>query len=175
MNPIPMVRADLLALRWVAWAVILLVALAVAIGVAIGAQERALRQSSAQAAADFDLLIGAPGSQTQLVLTSVYLQPDALPLMDGDILNTLATDPRVRAAAPIAFGDIFRGYSVVGTSVDFASRWGRLTPTEGRLFRSEGEAVLGADVKLPLGATITPSHQIAGSPATLGAETDAEH
>ncbi|MGP0088970.1 MAG: FtsX-like permease family protein [Xanthobacteraceae bacterium] len=174
MNPIPMVRADLLALRWAAWAVILLVALAVAIGVAIGAQERALRQGSAQAAADFDLLIGAPGSQTQLVLTSVYLRPDALPLMDGGILDTLATDPRVRAAAPIAFGDIFRGYPVVGTSVDFASRWGRLTPTEGRLFHAEGEAVLGADVKLPLGATITPSHQVAGPPAPLGEETDAE-
>ena len=50
MNPLPMVIADLRALRWTAAAIVTLVALAVAIGVAIGAQERALRQASAKAA-----------------------------------------------------------------------------------------------------------------------------
>ena len=44
---------------------------------------RALREGSARAADAFDLLIGAPGSETQLVLTSVYLQPASLDLIDG--------------------------------------------------------------------------------------------
>lgn len=162
MNPLPMVRADLRALRGTAWAIIALVALAVAIGVAIGAQERALRRSSAVAAEDFDLLIGAPGSQTQLLMSAIYLQPDALPLVDGRLLNTLAKDERVVAVAPIAFGDISRGYAIVGTTVDFAGRWGRLQPSEGRLFAREGEAVLGADVAYRLGDTIAPSHGVLG-------------
>ena len=84
-----------------AWATPLLVAIAVALGVAVSAQETALRRASAQAADDFDLLIGAPGSQTQLVLTAVYLQIDAIPLVDGALLNRLAADPRVASAAPL--------------------------------------------------------------------------
>jgi len=176
MNPWPVVIADLRALRWVAWATPLLVAIAVALGVAVSAQEAALRRSSAQAADDFDLLIGAPGSHTQLVLTTVYLQPEALPLVDGAILNALAGDERVRAAAPIAFGDSVRGHPVIGTTAAFAARWGRVSPSEGRLFAREGEAVVGADVGLRLGATITPSHGVAtGRHAGTESADEAKH
>jgi putative ABC transport system permease protein len=176
MNPWPVVIADLRALRWVAWAAPLLVAIAVALGVAISAQETALRRSSAQAADDFDLLIGAPGSHTQLVLTTVYLQPEAIPLVDGAILNALAGDERVRAAAPIAFGDSVRGHPVVGTTAEFAARWGRAAPSEGRVFARENEAVVGADVGLRLGETVTPSHGVATRrPAGTDGEDEARH
>ena len=170
MNPWPVVIADLRALRWVAWVAPLLVAIAVALGIAISAQETALRQSSAQAADDFDLLIGAPGSHTQLVLTTVYLQPEAIPLIDGAILNALAGDERARAVAPIAFGDSVRGHPIVGTTAAFAARWGRVAPSEGRLFDREGEAVVGADVGLRIGDTVTPSHGV----ATRGAASEDE-
>ena len=155
-------------MRGAAWLVVALIACAVAIGVAVGAQERALRQASARAANDFDLLIGAPGSQTQLVLTAVYLQPEALPLISGGILNALAADPRVANAAPLAFGDIFRGHPVIGTTRAFAGRWGRAVPTEGRLFDAEGEAVIGADVRLRVGEQIAPAH-------TARSEDEAAH
>ena len=174
MNPFPMVRADLRAMRASAIAVIILVALAVAIGIAIGAQERALRQSSANAADDFDLLIAAPGSQTQLVMTTVYLQPEALPLMDGAVLNALAADPRVRAAAPIAFGDVVRGYPVIGTTAAFVTRWGRIAPAEGRAFTDEDEAIIGADVHLAIGEEVTPSHGTAAH-AAPGEDSEEEH
>jgi putative ABC transport system permease protein len=175
MNPWSVVVADLRALRWVAWLAPLLVAIAVAVGVAISAQETALRQSSARAADDFDLLIGAPQSQTQLALTTIYLQPEALPLADGAILNALSVDKRVRAFAPIAFGDVVRGYPVVGTTAAFATRFGRLTPREGRVFAREGEAIVGAAVALAIGSTVTPSHAIAGHKSPLGVETPDEH
>jgi putative ABC transport system permease protein len=174
MNPWPIVAADLRHLRWVAWAVPLLVAIAVAIGVAIGAQERALRTSSARAADDFDLLIGAPGSQAQLVLTTVYLQPEAVALLDGAVLKAIGQDARVTAAAPIAFGDSVRGYPVIGTTREFASRWGRIASGEGRLFASAQEAVIGADVKLALGDQITPSHGTGQHRSPLGIETPEE-
>lgn len=173
MNPFPMVLADLRALRWTAPAIVLLVALAIATGVAIGAQERALRHGSATAANDFDLIIGAPGSQTQLLMSAVYLQPDALPLIDGRLLNTLFKDERVAQVAPIAFGDVSRGYPIVGTTAAFASRWDRIKPSEGRLFAAEGEAVLGADVLYQMSDTITPSHGVAGHTAKPG-QADAE-
>ena len=173
MNPFPMVLADLRALRWTAPAIMLLVALAIATGVAIGAQERALRRGSAAAANDFDLIIGAPGSQTQLLMSAVYVQPDALPLIDGRLINALAQDERVRHVAPIAFGDVSRGYPIIGTTADFAARWGRIAPSEGRLFAAEGEAVLGADVLYRLGDRIAPSHGVTGHGAKPG-QADAE-
>jgi putative ABC transport system permease protein len=162
-------------MRWSAVIVVLLVAVAVAIGIAVAAQERGLRQGSARAADDFDLLIGAPGSQTQLVLTSVYLEPEALPLTSGTLLNTLAKDPRVAGVAPIAFGDIVRGYPVVGTTLSFATRWGRLAPSEGRMFAAEAEAVIGADVRLAIGEDVTPAHAIGGENAHPGEEGETEH
>lgn len=170
MNPLPMVIADLRSLRRTAWATVLLIAMAVAVGLAINAQEQGLRRASAAAADDFDLLIAAPGSQTQLVMTAIYLQPEALPLMETRILNALAADPRVAAAAPIAFGDMVRGYPVVGTTANFASRWGRIRPAEGRTFEREGEAVIGADVRLSIGDNIVPSHAVAGRRAPFGIE-----
>jgi putative ABC transport system permease protein len=170
MNPLRMVTADLRSLRHTAWATVLLIAVAVAVGLAVNAQEQGLRRASTVAADDFDLLIAAPGSQTQLVLTAIYLQPEALPLMDVRVLNTLASDPRVSAAAPIAFGDLVRGYPVVGTTQNFISRWGRVTPAEGRSFEREAEAVIGAEVGLAVGDKVVPSHAMAGRRTPFGVE-----
>ncbi|MBK1615302.1 ABC transporter permease [Rubrivivax gelatinosus] len=162
-NPLPVVLADYRRNRLLAAVTVLLVALAVAVGVAVISQERALRQGSARAADDFDLLVGAPGSPTQLVLSTVYLQLQALPLLDGAVLEKAASTPGVAYAAPIAFGDHWRGYPVVGTIAAFASRGGALVPAEGRLFAGRGEAVVGAAVQAPLGATLRPSHGLHAS------------
>lgn len=175
MNPLPMVMAEFRGLRWIAVAIVTLVALAVAIGVGINAEERAFRKGSAQAADDFDLVIGAPGSAAQLVLTTVFLQQEALPLMPGAVLPRLLADKRVSAAAPIALGDIASGYPIVGTTRAFLTRWGRIAFIEGRAFERLGEAVLGADVALPLGAEITPAHATAGMSLRAGEMSPEEH
>lgn len=162
------ILADLRRLWAGAAVVILLVALATALGVTVTLQERALRLGSARAADKFDLVIGAAGSETQLVLSSVFLQPAPLPLMPGEVLAKLSKDPRVAWAAPIGFGDSFAGYPLVGTTRALISS----TVSgfaEGRMFEQEGEAVLGAAVKLPVGAEIKPMH---GTAAT-GGETHA--
>jgi putative ABC transport system permease protein len=177
MNAVPMIKADLRQLGWVAWAIVALIAAAVAVNVALLGLERGVRTSATRAADDFDLLIGAPGSPTQLVLTSVYLEPDALPVIDGGLLNTLAADPRVAGVAPIVLGDVAFGYPVVGTTAAFATRWGRIATTEGRMFQTAAEAMIGADVALQLGATVTPSHapRHAGMPLGKLSESETSH
>lgn len=157
-NPWPMVRADLRRNRLLVWVTLLLVALSVATGIAVISQERALRQGSARAADDFDLLLGAPGSATQLVLTSVYLRPQAIPLLDGELLVKASSAAGVKYAAPIAFGDNWQGHSIVGTIAAFASRGGTLPPVQGRIFEKRGEAVVGASVALAIGASFSPAH-----------------
>lgn len=157
-NPLPVVLSDLRRQRAVVLATLVLIALAVAMGMTVIALERALRQGSARAADDFDLVIGAPGSQTQLLLTAVYLQPAALPLLEGNVLARATAAPGVAYAAPVAFGDQWQGHPIVGTIAAFADRGGRLEAREGRIFGRRGEAVVGAAVDLPLGSVFHPAH-----------------
>jgi putative ABC transport system permease protein len=134
------------------------VAISVSAGVVFQVGERSLRTSSARVADDFPLVVGAPGSQTQLVLTAVYLDLEALPLVPGNVIKALGADRRVRDAAPMAFGDVVGGLPVIGTTAAMVTRWGKLGVQEGRLFAAENEAVVGADVPLGVGATVTPQH-----------------
>ena len=157
-NPWPLVQADLKRTRAGTVAIALIVALAVGLGVAVSAQERALRQGSARAAAAFDLVIGARGSETQLVLSTVYLQPAAIELIPGRLLAELGRTEGVAYAAPIGFGDSWRGHPIVGSTADFVTRGGQLAPAEGRLFRRIDEVVVGAGVPLALGERLVPTH-----------------
>ena len=163
------ILADLRRLWAGSIVVVLLVALATALGVTVTLQERALRLGTARAADKFDLVIGAAGSETQLVLSSVFLQPAALPLMDGDVLARLNADPRVAWAAPVAFGDSFAGYPLVGTTTTLIRN---TSPgfAEGGMFATEGQAVIGAAVRLRLGSEIKPMH----GTAEAGGETHTE-
>jgi len=162
------ILADLRRLWAGAVVVVLLVALATALGVTVTLQERALRLGSARAADKFDLVVGAAGSETQLVLSSVFLQAAPLPLMPGDVLAKLSQDPRVAWAAPVGFGDSFAGYPLVGTTSALIAS---TVPgfSEGRMFEKEGDAVVGAAVKLPIGGEIKPMH----GTAEAGGETHA--
>ena len=157
-NPWPLVWADLRRTRAGTLAIVLLVALAVGLGVAVSAQERALREGSARAADAFDLLIGARGSEAQLVLSTVYLQPAAIELISGRLLVEIGARPEVAYAAPIGIGDNWRGHPIVGSTVDFATQGGRLALAEGRVFQRLDEVVLGADVPLGLDERFAPAH-----------------
>ncbi|WP_427025437.1 ABC transporter permease [Aureimonas ureilytica] len=137
-------------------AVILLIALATALGVAVTLGERAIRLGSARAAAAFDLVVGAPGSETQLVLSSVFLQPAPLPLLPGRTLAALRADPRVAYAAPVGFGDFVGDDPVVGTTGDVVAGLGGLA--EGRGFERLRDAVVGSAVARPIGAHFKPLH-----------------
>ncbi len=174
-NPFPVIRADLRRNPLLVWVTILLVALSLASGIAVISQERALRQGSARAADDFDVLVGAPGSGTQLVLSTVYLQSQAIPLLDGDVLLQASQAKGVSYAAPIAFGDNWQGHPVVGTIADFASRGGTLVPVQGRVFQKRGEAVVGAAVPLAIGAVFSPAHGSQRAPEDEPGHADAAH
>lgn len=163
------ILADLRRLWAGSFVVVLLVTLATALGVAITLQERALRLGSARAADRFDLVIGAAGSETQLVLSSVFLQPSPLPLVSGEVLEKLTHDPRVAWAAPVGFGDSFSGYQIVGTTTSLVK--GTTTGfSEGHAFTTQTEAVIGSAVNLPMGAEIKPLH----GDATSGGHTHTE-
>lgn len=158
MNPLPITLADMKNNAGGVVAVILLIAIAVALGVGISAQERAVRDGGNVAADPFDLIVGAPGSQTQLLLSSVYLQPGSLDLMPGELLQEIAATEGVRYAAPIGFGDNYQGRPIVGTIEEFVTLDGTAPLAEGRIFTAVFEAVVGIDVDLAIGDRFIPAH-----------------
>jgi putative ABC transport system permease protein len=105
----------------------MLTALSVALGVMLmviviviaGAVDSAFNQRSVA----YDLIVGAQGSDLQLVLSSVYrIQPPIanLPYM---YLEQLQEDPRIEVAIPLAFGDFTKpehgSFPIVGTTNEY--------------------------------------------------------
>ncbi|WCG82815.1 FtsX-like permease family protein [Pectobacterium sp. A5351] len=158
-------------LIWVDWrrlwpgvlVVVLLIAMATALSISVSLQERALRMGSAKAADRFDLVIGAPGSETQLVLSSVFLQPSALTLIPAQVLADLEKNPLVAWAAPVAFGDFYQGMPIVGTTPPLVTDNGKRQLIAGRVFNDDFEAVVGEQTGLRVGSTFSPIHGQVGT------------
>ena len=112
-------------------------------------------------AAAIDLVVGAKGSPLQLVLAGVYhvdVPPGNIPLAE---VERLRKNPLIREVVPVAMGDSYRGFHIVGTEPAFLGLYGaRLAG--GVLWSTPLEAVLGAEVArrsgLALGAQFAGSH-----------------
>jgi putative ABC transport system permease protein len=119
-----------------------------------------LVQVSAQASARFerdaqgvDLVVGAKGSPLQLILSSIFHVDQPTGNIPLEARAVLERDPSVARVVPLALGDNFRGYRIVGTDAGFAALYG-LKTAEGRSFDAPMEAVLGAEVARATGAKL---------------------
>ena len=113
-----------------------------------------------------DLVVGAKGSPLQLVLSSVYHidQPTGnIPLGE---LARLRADPGVGKAVPLALGDNFEGFRIVGSDSGLLDLYGARI-AQGRAFARPSEVMLGADVARRTGAGL--GQKFVGS---HGLETD---
>ena len=158
MNPFPFVYA-LIARDW--WATLgfaALIALATALGVAITSQEKALRTGSAKAADRFDMIVAAPGSQTDALLKTIFLRPGVVELLAPEVIATLLDDNRAAFAAPLGFGDNHNGNPLAGTTADLVLALSNGSLAEGRMFATADEAVVGAASPLMVGAELHAEH-----------------
>jgi putative ABC transport system permease protein len=111
-----------------------------------------------------DLVVGAKGSPMQLILSAVF-HIDApagnIPLAEA---KKLAQNRAIRQVIPLALGDSFRGFRIVGTTHDYVAHYGGELAA-GRLWTQPMEAVLGAEVArttaLGVGGTFVGSHGVA--------------
>lgn len=156
-RPWPLVSAMLWRYRWINLIFVLLIAVAIGMGIALTAQERGLRVGSAHAAEKFDLIVAAPGSEMTMMMASVFLEPSDVPLLSGETFNSIAQNPRVEFAAPLAFGDSFKGHPIVGTTSQFLTHLAD-NGLNGDIFKASMQAVVGVDVPLSIGANFKPAH-----------------
>jgi putative ABC transport system permease protein len=112
-----------------------------------------------------DLVVGAKGSPMQLMLSAIY-HADAptgnIPLAAA---QAIGKNRFVKKAIPMALGDSWKGYRIVGTGHDYPAHYGAATAT-GRLWEKPMEAVLGAEVAartgVGVGGTFAGAHGIGG-------------
>lgn len=100
-----------------------------------------------------DLVVGAKGSPLQLILSSIYHIDAPTGNVPLDSIALLRRDPAVASVIPLALGDSFRGYRIVGTDTAYLDLYGAKLAA-GRLFATSGDAVMGAAAARALGATV---------------------
>ncbi len=150
-------------------------ALASGLVIAVFALSAQSRRAFAGGEEGFDAVLGAKGSELQLVLNAVFHLETSPGNVPWALYERLAESPGVARAIPYAVGDSYHGFRVVGTTeerfVDLA-----LAPG-GRPFDvHHREAVIGATVAretgLAVGRTFQPTH---GLEESDGHEHDEEY
>lgn len=117
----------------------------------------------------FDAVLGARGSQLQLVLNTVFHLETSPGNIPWSLYREVAEDARVTLAIPYAVGDNYQGYRIVGTTPEMFTKFtyregqGFVIKSGGRVFdETKKEAVLGNYVAeklgLTVGSTFNPYH-----------------
>lgn len=152
---------NLLHKPWNALLSLLLLTLSVAIISLLMLANEQVKQKLDKDLHNIDLVVGAKGSPLQLVLSAIY-HVDAptgnIPLEEAE---KIADDILVDRAIPLAYGDSYRGYRILGTSRAFLDLY-EATLAEGEPFEEAMEVVIGAQVAqrtgLKVGSTFHGTH-----------------
>lgn len=106
-----------------------------------------------------DAVLGAKGSPLQLVLSSVFHADAPTGNISLEAAEKLAANPMVGRAIPLALGDSYRRYRIVGTTEAYPALYGAQI-AEGKLWQRDFEAVIGADLvdELSLGDEFHGAH-----------------
>lgn len=148
---------------------VLSVALASGLAMAVFSIKNQTYEAFTGGAGGYDAVLGARGSQLQLVLNAVFHLETSPGNIPWQLYKAVEADPGVELAIPYALGDNYRGYRIVGTTPELftrsAERDGRgLTVSGGgRIFTPDArEAVAGslaaARTGLSVGSTFRPYH-----------------
>ena len=94
---------------------------------------------------DIDMVIGAKGSPLQLVLSAVYHMDSPTGNIKIAEAKKFVNSGAVEQAIPLAYGDSYSGYRVLGTTPDYLKKYDA-SFSQGQVFTASMEAVIGHDV-----------------------------
>jgi putative ABC transport system permease protein len=95
---------------------ILLLALGVGIIALVISLGKQLDEKFTKNIKGIDMVVGAKGSPLQLILSSIYQIDSPTGNISFAEANTLSKNPFIKSAIPIALGDSYLGYRIVGTN-----------------------------------------------------------
>ncbi|MGX9782637.1 FtsX-like permease family protein [Janthinobacterium lividum] len=135
---------------------LLLVAIGIAMMTFILGVSSQLEEHAERDAQGIDLVVGAKGSPLQLILSSVYHADIPTGNIPDGALAALAAQPLVKSAIPLALGDNFHGFRIVGSTTALLDHYGAHL-AQGKLFTQAMQAVFGARAARETGATLGAS------------------
>jgi putative ABC transport system permease protein len=115
--------------------------------------QRQIGQKFSNDLRDTDLVLGAKGSPLQLVLSAIYHIDAPTGNINLAEANKIRRNPLVKSAIPLAYGDSYRGFRIVGTDSNYLAKYDARLQT-GRLFQRDLEVVLGARVARQTGLSV---------------------
>ena len=145
---------------------LVVVGLAVAQATVVLLLARAVENSLVRASRPFDLLVGAKGSPTQLIMNAILLREAPVGNIPLAYFDKLRRDPRVASAIPLALGDSAYGTPLLGAGLalfalaDPATQQPYFALAQGRLFAQTFEAVAGSQAARhwQIGDTFSSQH-----------------
>lgn len=146
---------------------LLAAALACAVLAVLGHQQ--LRQAFARDRAGVDNVLGAPGDATALVMGSLFqleVPPGSMPMAQ---VHALRQQAGVGPVLPLALGDNFRGYRIVGATPDYLSHYGA-TFADGQAWRRTLQTVVGAEVARATGIQVNNTFIVTHGLETAGTD-----
>lgn len=118
----------------------------------------------------YDVIVGAPGSETQLILSTIFYYDSPIANIDISYYEDLQNNNKVKSVVPIGMGDNYKGHRMIGTSNAFFEDTNNYPLKEGRYFENEAEVVLGSTVAkvtgLKIGDTFSSEHGLTEASAT---------
>ena len=109
-----------------------------------------LEERMGRDARGIDLVAGAKGSPMQVILSAIY----HLDVPTGNIslaqAKEIAKHRMIKKTIPLALGDAYKAYRIVGTNHDYVAHYGGKLAA-GRLWEKHMETVIGAEVAQRLG------------------------
>ncbi|RTL71356.1 MAG: ABC transporter permease [Hyphomicrobiales bacterium] len=143
--------------RWVT-ALLTVIAISLSTALLLGVEKvrTGARQSFADTISGTDLLVGARSGAIQLLLYSVFRIGNATNNIGWAAYEDITHHPDVAWTVPLSLGDSHKGFRVLGTSVDYFTRYKfrgtqNLRFAAGKPFDDLFDAVIGADVARALG------------------------
>jgi len=110
---------------------------------------------------DIDFVLAAKGSPLQSILANVYHVDAPTGNIKVSEARRIIKNPMVEKAIPLAYGDNFQKFRIVGTNADYPNHYGCVV-SDGKMFEQPFEATLGSEVaretQLKVGDTFTSTH-----------------
>ena len=127
---------------------IIAISASVALLLAIDRIKHSTRESFASTVAGIDLIVGARTNPVNLLLSSVFHIGNTSHSLSKVTFQQLANHPEVTSAIPLAMGDSYRGFRVIGTDASYFQEGSdnQLVFIKGRKFADTFDVVLGYQV-----------------------------
>lgn len=124
---------------------VLLMALGIGMVLFVVEVSKAINDGFTKDIRGIDMVVGAKGSPLQLILSAVYQMDNPTGNISLEEAEKLARHPMVKKSIPLAFGDSYKGFRIIGTEWLYIEHYdGRLH--SGNPWSKDMEIVIGSQV-----------------------------